>query len=310
MAYGSFPFIMPVPPSRPSFPTALLMVAGALVWLAVSPAQAAETTRCLLADGFDYPVGKPEANGYYKSRGFTSNGHLGEDWNGRGGGDSDYGDPIYAAGRGVVVISENVRVGWGNCVIVRSAYRERDGSIRMVDSLYAHLNERKVKVGEVVERGQLVGTMGSNFGMYPVHLHFEMRKNLQIGMNRTAFRRDFSNYYSPTDFIKTHRTLPSDFAKVDIPMRGFADYGRGLTGADAAPTIKPTGRGYRIPVYRTGSVPDKTNGNGANDPLSRIKADTRARNQPPPPPSEPDDFWSKLKSKLKNGQVVSPGNNR
>jgi hypothetical protein len=32
-----------------------------------------------LANGFDFPVGKPEAQGYYKARGFGSGGHLGED---------------------------------------------------------------------------------------------------------------------------------------------------------------------------------------------------------------------------------------
>ncbi len=64
---------------------------------------AVDTIRCPLADGFDFPVGKPEGTGYYKARGFYPNGHLGEDWNGRGGGDSDLGDPIYSMGTGVVV---------------------------------------------------------------------------------------------------------------------------------------------------------------------------------------------------------------
>ncbi len=276
------------------------------MWAGSRSVQAAETARCLLADGFDFPVGKPEAQGYYKSRGYTSNGHLGEDWNGQGGGNSDYGDPIYAAARGVVVISENVRVGWGNCVIVRTAYRERDGNLRMVDSLYAHLNERKVKVGDIVERGQLVGTMGRNFGMYPVHLHFEMRKNLQIGMNRTAFRRDSTNYYSPTEFIKTHRTLPSDFAKVEIPMRGFADHGKALSDSDAPPTLKPTSSGYRIPVYRSSNAAQPNGRRTTNDSSSSSKTDTRTRPQQPPPEPESSDFWSRMKSKLKNGQV-SPG---
>jgi len=128
--------------------------------------QAFETVRCQLADGFDFPVGKPDSKGYHKARGFFPNGHLGEDWNGNGGGDTDEGDPIYAIGRGVVVFSDNVHVGWGNVVIIRHIYREITGKIEMVDSLYGHLLERKMtKVGQVIERGQLVGTMGSNFGM-------------------------------------------------------------------------------------------------------------------------------------------------
>jgi murein DD-endopeptidase MepM/ murein hydrolase activator NlpD len=260
----------------------------------------AQTARCLLADGFDYPVGKPDAAGYHKARGYTPNGHLGEDWNGNGGGDSDLGDPIYSTARGVVIISENVRVGWGNCIIVRHAYRDTDGSIKMVDSLYAHLNERKVNVGTIVERGQLVGTMGSNFGQYPVHLHFEMRKNLQIGMNRGKFARDNSNYYSPTAFIMAHRTASADFAKVDIPLKGFAPYG-GDIDPSVAPKIKPSTSGYRIPVYKAGSVPPKSSAPG--------KGTSTTPGKPQPvttPPAETGDFWQRLKSKMKSGQVVQP----
>ena len=40
-----------------------------------------------VADGFDMPVGKPDAEGYYMSRGFLSY-HPGEDWNGVAGGNS------------------------------------------------------------------------------------------------------------------------------------------------------------------------------------------------------------------------------
>lgn len=257
----------------------------------------AQTARCLLADGFDYPVGKPNASGYHKERGYTPNGHLGEDWNGNGGGDSDLNAPIYSIARGVVIISENVHAGWGHCIIVRHAYRDKDGQIKMVDSLYAHLNERKAKVGDIVDRGQLIGTMGSNFGQYLVHLHFEIRKNLQIGMNRGKFARDNSNYYSPTPFIEAHRTCSADFVKVDIPMKGFAPYGQDVSPG-AVPTIRPATSGYRIPVYKAGSVPSK---DSKTSPSTPGKTPT-----PAPPPQETGDFWQRLKSKLKGGQVVQP----
>src|SRR5205085_6221457 len=48
-----------------------------------------ETAFVKIADGFDFPVGKPDAQGYYKARGFRSHGHLGEDWDGIRGGDTD-----------------------------------------------------------------------------------------------------------------------------------------------------------------------------------------------------------------------------
>jgi len=81
-----------------------------------------DTAFIKLANGFDFPVGKPEAQGYYKARGFRSGGHLGEDWDGIGGGDTDLGDPIYSIGDGVVVFARDCHMGWGNVVIVRHAF--------------------------------------------------------------------------------------------------------------------------------------------------------------------------------------------
>jgi hypothetical protein len=293
-----------------------------------------ETIRCQLADGFDFPVGKPEAKGYHKARGFWPNGHLGEDWNGNGGGDTDDGDPISAIGRGVVVLSENVRVGWGNVVIIRHAYREITGKVEMVDSLYGHLLERKVRVGQIVERGQLVGTMGSNFGMYPVHLHLEVRKNLAIGMNRSKFARDYSCYHSPTAFINAHRQMAADFRRYEIPINTFAPYGGDLTDAQqelaratspttfthrtASPSssgVARTGRGLKIPVvsgttpttggYAPGTV--APGGKGTSPQPESLPGGVPKPNIPPPPAeAAKSDFWSRLKSKLSTGQVT-PG---
>ena len=56
----------------------------------LAPLADAQTVKMSLADGFDFPVGKPNADGYYKSRGLRLRApqHFGEDWNGRGGGAS------------------------------------------------------------------------------------------------------------------------------------------------------------------------------------------------------------------------------
>lgn len=236
------------------FTRALCTATVALLW--ATGALYARTVRVPLADGFDYAVGKPDGAGYYKFRGFMPNGHLGEDWNGRGGGDTDLGDPIYAIGDGVVVYSDNYRAGWGNVAILRHAFRDTTGKIQMVDSLYGHLHERKVKLYEVVKRGQLVGTMGSNNGMYAVHLHLEVRKNLRIGMQRSSFSRGFENYYRPSDFINANRTCPgSGLGRVEVPVDTF---GQG----SAAPAVELPTRserssfrtnsgGLSIPVYRS-----------------------------------------------------------
>lgn len=192
-----------------------------LIWVAQgNPTESVARTR--VADGFDFPVGKPDAEGYYKARGFRPNGHLGEDWNGVGGGNTDLGDPVYSAAHGIVVFARDVKLGWGNVVIVRHIYLEK-GELKTVDSLYGHLDKITVKENQQVLRGQLVGTIGTNRGMYPAHLHFEMRKNLFIGVNRTAFKGDFSNYYSPTDFINPRRKLPGSGRSAMVAMNTFKD---------------------------------------------------------------------------------------
>ena len=61
---------------------------------------------------FDYPVGTADGHGYYNAQGFTENNHLGDDWNGTGGGNTDFGDPIYAIANGRVKVAEDYGGGW------------------------------------------------------------------------------------------------------------------------------------------------------------------------------------------------------
>lgn len=168
-----------------------------------------ESVAVRLADGFDFPVGKPNAVGYHKARGFTPNGHLGDDWDGDGGGNTDLGDPIYCIGTGIVVLAGDMHMGWGNVVMVRHSFHDpEDGdAIKTVDSLYGHLDSILVRFGDTVGRGQQIGTMGTAHGLYDAHLHFEVRKNINIGMFRSQFARDYSNYYDPTAFIAARRKL-------------------------------------------------------------------------------------------------------
>jgi murein DD-endopeptidase MepM/ murein hydrolase activator NlpD len=179
-----------------------------------------QTALTKLADGFDFPVGKPDARGYYKARGFQSHGHLGEDWDGVGGGNTDLGDPIYSIGDGIVVFARDCHQGWGNVVIIRHAYREGLG-VHTIDSLYGHLDKILVRRGQRVTRGQQVGTMGTAHGLYDSHLHLEIRKNIAIGMSRDKFARDLINYYDPSDFIVAHRRVQSSGASYRVAMNTF-----------------------------------------------------------------------------------------
>jgi len=173
---------------------------------ALVSAPSPDTVRTRLADGFDQPVGKPDAEGYYTSRGFRPRYHMGEDWNGLQGGNSDLGKPVYAVANGIVVLARDMRMGWGNLIIVRHIFLE-DQQMKTADSVYAHLDKILVRDGQQIVRGQQVGTIGTNRGMYPAHLHFEIRKNLFIGYNQRSFGKDYSNYYIPSSFIAQRRKL-------------------------------------------------------------------------------------------------------
>jgi hypothetical protein len=207
---------------------------------------AQETGSIRTADGFQCPVG-PNGTGedYYVARGYRPNGHLGEDWNGIRGGDTDLGDPIYAVASGLVVFAKNYHVGWGNVVIIRHAYYE-GFSLKYVDSLYGHLLSFNVREGDHVKRGQQIGRLGNNGGMYDAHLHLEIRKNLQIGMYRSSFPRDFSNYYSPSSFIAAHRICDRGNRVARVPINTFPA---------AAPPSYVAGPKVYTPVYAPGNAP-------------------------------------------------------
>ena len=179
-----------------------------------------------LADGFDFPVGKPDAKNYYKARGMRLRApvHYGEDWNGTGGGNTDLHDPIYSIANGIVTFAYDCKGGWGRVAIIRHAYRGKDGKVKFCDSLYGHLRTMTVKVGDLVKRGEQIGTMGNNRGMYMAHLHFEIRHNLNIGMFRDAVARNTVNWADPTIFIRANRQLKKELKKVEIPTGTYKDY--------------------------------------------------------------------------------------
>ncbi|HEY0790731.1 MAG TPA: M23 family metallopeptidase [Chthoniobacterales bacterium] len=174
-----------------------------------------------VTDGFDFPLGKPNAEGYYKSRGFTPHGHLGEDWVSEAGSGAVFRHPVYSVGVGVVTLARDFRRAWGNAVVIRHAYLE-EGQLKYVDSLYGHLDRILVSEGQRVERGQQIGTVGTAHGLYPPHLHFEVHHNLAIGVCHTGFATDYSNYDDPTSFVERHRALKPSNEAVSVTLGGYA----------------------------------------------------------------------------------------
>ncbi|MGC8825682.1 MAG: peptidoglycan DD-metalloendopeptidase family protein [Anaerolineae bacterium] len=167
-----------------------------------------------VADGFDFPVGKPDGVGYYVAAGLAEESyyqrfgawHTGEDWNGVGGGDTDEGDPVYAAAHGRV-LELGRYPSWGNIVLLE--HRLRDG--RRIWTQYAHLKDILVKKGDLVRRGDQIGTIGHMIDKDgnpkgPAHLHFEVRAHLLPPDQWNLPREDVLRFYlHPTDFIRSHR---------------------------------------------------------------------------------------------------------
>ncbi|MCG9911027.1 MAG: M23 family metallopeptidase [Flavobacteriales bacterium] len=156
-----------------------------------------------ISDGFDFPVGKPDAKGYYNAQGFGKNLHLGDDWNGKGGGNTDLGDPVYACANGFVIQAEDLGGGWGN--VVRVIHVLSFEPLVVVESVYAHLDKMEIQPGMGVKRGNLIGTIGTAGGRYYAHLHFEIRTNpfMDIG---GGYSSDTKGFTDPTEFIQQNRT--------------------------------------------------------------------------------------------------------
>jgi len=83
------------------------------------------------------------------------------------------GTKILSAKSGVVLTSAYNKGGYGNYVVVDHG----NGNT----TLYAHMNSRAVKAGDVVKQGQVLGYVGTTGRSTGNHLHYEIReKNVRI----------------------------------------------------------------------------------------------------------------------------------
>jgi murein DD-endopeptidase MepM/ murein hydrolase activator NlpD len=80
--------------------------------------------------------------------------------------DLEVGDNVFAAFEGMVRISQ-FHPSYGNVIVVR----HNNG----LETLYAHLSQRKVIPGDHVEAGDIIGLGGNTGRSYGAHLHFEFR---------------------------------------------------------------------------------------------------------------------------------------
>ncbi len=153
-----------------------------------------------LAAGYDFPVGKPDAKGYYIARKFMEERHLGDDFNSKAGGNSDLGHPVYAIANGVVTFSKDIGGGWGKTM--RIVHKNMDKTY--VESLYSHCDEIFVKYGQFVKKGEKIGTIGTANGQYLAHLHHEIRTEINLPLGR-GYADEPTGYVAPTRYIRAHR---------------------------------------------------------------------------------------------------------
>ena len=80
------------------------------------------------------------------------------------------GTEVFATGNGIVKeVGRNA--GYGNIILIDHGYG--------YETLYGHLSRTNVKVGQTVNRGDVIGFVGSSGASVGPHLHYEVMKNGQ-----------------------------------------------------------------------------------------------------------------------------------
>lgn len=110
-----------------------------------------------MASGFGY-----RSDPFTKIRKF----HKGMDFSAK------LGTPIYATGDGIVKKADAKVSGFGNHIEINHGYGYM--------TLYAHLSKYKVRAGQKVKRGDIIGYVGSTGRSEAPHLHYEVHKNSEV----------------------------------------------------------------------------------------------------------------------------------
>jgi murein DD-endopeptidase MepM/ murein hydrolase activator NlpD len=89
-------------------------------------------------------------------------------------------------------------------IIVAHRLPPGDEAGPVVQTMYAHLDQILVKPGQVVQRGEKIGTVGTGEGAYLAHLHFEVRQGPYINPAE-GYADTPLNRLAPEAFIQSHR---------------------------------------------------------------------------------------------------------
>ena len=119
------------------------------------------------------------------------------DWNRT----DDEDDPVVASAPGVVTRAERWTTSYGHWVMIEHPSGET--------TIYAHMNAVTVAVGQTVDQGTQVGTVGNTGNSFGAHLHFEERTS--SGSVRWP-------WFDGSAF--TFGTTPASRNCVDVPLAG------------------------------------------------------------------------------------------
>ncbi|MEG2310988.1 MAG: peptidoglycan DD-metalloendopeptidase family protein [Clostridia bacterium] len=101
------------------------------------------------------------------------------------------GTPIRAVESGKVIIAKRLTYGYGRYIVIDHGKSTVDNS--NYTSLYGHMTDYTVNIGSTVQRGQVIGYVGSTGNSTGAHLHLEFRKN--------GLRVNPLSYFSGMKFI-------------------------------------------------------------------------------------------------------------
>ena len=82
------------------------------------------------------------------------------------------GTPVYATGDGIIERADNNASGYGNHIVIRHGFG--------YETLYAHLSKYNAKAGQKVNRGDIIGYVGSTGRSEAPDLHYEVHKNGKV----------------------------------------------------------------------------------------------------------------------------------
>jgi len=193
------------------------------------------------ADGFDFAVGDKNGKGTYqdKSTGKTYSGwyvathfadsysygiHTGEDWSGLGPPESDLGQDVLAVANGRVAFADFCGKLWGNVVMIDHVFYENNEK-KTIRSVYAHLHDIKVHLGQIIQRRQLIATVGQDPDkLFAPHLHLELRWDASLAPTYwpSSNGKDVAwvkeHYAAPSAFISSHRNVPVPQREADLVL--------------------------------------------------------------------------------------------